>query len=101
MTDERRAGGQTMTDILDLARETLAYAERYKVAGEPLNWRQPTDNERRLAQEVIDLQVFRDAIRDCGKPDKWEVGDPRMSYVTVQIDKEDWNKCCAALEGRK
>lgn len=43
------------------------------------------------------LHTFERAILDAGQPEEWELSDPRVSYVTVQIDKQDWLDMCAAI----
>ena len=58
----------------------LAAAERYE-----------------LLRERERLEIFIDAIRNAGLPDQWELDDPAMHYVTVQIEKDDWLMCRETL----
>jgi hypothetical protein len=57
----------------------------------------------RAALEALSTSPFYAAVRDCGIPSDWELTDPRMHYVTVQIDKDQWlavEKGLTALRAR-
>lgn len=53
-----------------------------------------------MPTDQLDLPIicpFKAAIINCGLPEQWEIDDPRLKYVTIQIDKEDWYLCQKAL----
>lgn len=59
------------------------------------------DNTRRARQMCLAILPFFEAIRDCGQPPEWEENESRVDYVTVQIDKHDWQACKKTLQGLK
>lgn len=96
---EKRAGmlklGLFLGDMFpQIAKELLAHATAADAV-----IKQQADRILALEKALKRAEIFEETIRDCGLPQEWELGDPRIKYVTVQIDKPDWERCQKALEG--